>query len=116
MAAIDRIVVEIVDHDRRARGAQFEAQRGVQIELAAGGEPEVHFVSNRAGGPRLFRDPRHRRKPIPVRFQIRRRMDGTASMRSTASMSCASPASRPVSNGKLFIHRPALPESLAQVA
>ena len=89
MVAIDGVLARMVDHDGHARRAGFDAERGVDVELAARLQPELDVVLYGAGRPAAFGHARDGGEPqarVPADDAQHR---GTALMRLIASTSRA---------------------------
>ncbi len=62
MAAEGLVRRDVVDDHRPAALPDLVADRGLDLELAAGLEPELDLVAHLAGDPAVLADPRHRGK------------------------------------------------------
>ena len=63
MAAIGLVLGDMVDDDRLTAFADFMANRGFDLQLAAGLQAEIDVVQNPAGDPAFAGDPGDRGKP-----------------------------------------------------
>ena len=90
MAAIDRVGGGVVHHHQFAVAADLVADGGLDLQLAAGRQPEIDGVENAAGDPTILTYPRHGGEAHAGRaahdlLEIVR----TAAMRCTAATSAA---------------------------